>query len=123
MSKKRVVVIDDSTFMLQIADHIITKAGFEAITATNYIEANTHIFTAPSPAMILVDVEMPILSGDKTTKLLKEMAVSRNIPILLMSHKSDDQMQDLCRTSGADGYIMKPLTPDNFEKAVRKYCG
>lgn len=122
MSRNKVLVIDDCVFMLQIADDVITSAGFNAVMATNSIEANSHIFTTPLPLMILIDIEMPMLNGDKTAKHLKSMEFSRNIPLLLMSSKEDEEMQKLCKSSGADGYIIKPLTPEKFEKAVKQYC-
>lgn len=120
--KRKIVIIDDCTFMQKLAFDIISDAGFTAITATNSVEANAHIFAMPPPTMIIIDVEMPLLSGDKTAKKLKGMELTKGIPVLLLSSKTDDQMQKLCADSGADGYIIKPLNSDKFEKAVSEFC-
>ncbi len=121
-SEMKIVVVDDCPFMLKIAEDIITGAGFTAFTAKTSIETNAHIFSKPLPKMVLIDVEMPLLSGDKTARRLKGTDVTSGIPILLMSSKPDDLMQELCDQSGADGYIIKPLTPDKFKEAVQKHC-
>lgn len=122
MSNRKIVVIDDCSFMLKLAEDVITSAGYKAITAKTSIEANAHIFTSPLPLMIFIDIEMPFLSGDKTAKRFKGNEVVRKIPILLMSAKTDDHMQRLCDESGADGYIIKPLTVDKFRQAVSQHC-
>jgi len=54
---------------------------------------------------------MPLLQGDKKVKLIKQRGNNRDIPILLMSSKSIDELQRLVESSGADGYIQKPFSP------------
>jgi CheY-like chemotaxis protein len=122
MDDRKIVVIDDCSFMLKLAEDVISSAGYKAVTAKTSIEANAHIFTSPFPLMILLDIEMPFLSGDKTARRLKDNEVIGKIPVVLMSGKTDEQLQSLCDESGADGYIAKPLTVEKFQQAVRQHC-
>jgi DNA-binding response OmpR family regulator len=67
-----------------------------------------------------MDIMMPMLDGNKKAKILKENEMSRDIPILLLSSKSDEEMRRLTAEAGADGYILKPFTPIEITGQVRK---
>jgi DNA-binding response OmpR family regulator len=117
--EKQVLIIDDSELVLAMAKDALGDAGFEVATATNGIEANRYIFSRNQPDLIIMDIMMPMLDGNKKAKLLKENEVSRNIPILLLSSKSDDEMRQLTEEAGADGYILKPFSPSEIVAKVK----
>lgn len=119
MEAKRVVVIDDSEVVLAMISDILGGAGFEVLTSESGIDANRHIYSSRKPDLILVDVMMPLLQGDKKVKLIKQRENSRDIPILLMSSKSIDELKRLVESSGADGYIQKPFSPAALVNQVR----
>jgi len=118
---KRIVIIDDCKLTLTMARDILSQEGFEVLTAESGIEANEHIYASPSPDLILIDVVMPMLQGDRKVKLLKERSSSAHIPVLLMSSKSLGELENLTRESGADGYVQKPLRPQNLLAAVQQW--
>jgi DNA-binding response OmpR family regulator len=117
--EKQVLIIDDSELVLAMAKDALGDAGFEVATASNGIEANRYIFSRNQPDLIIMDIMMPMLDGNKKAKLLKENEVSRNIPILLLSSKSDDEMRQLTEEAGADGYILKPFSPSEIVAKVK----
>jgi DNA-binding response OmpR family regulator len=119
MKKKTCLVIDDSPLVLAMATDALESAGFDVIATDFGIEANQVIYRNPPPDIILIDVMMPLLSGDQKVKLIKERERSRNIPILLISSKSQDELEELTRTSGANGYIQKPFDAEKLVTAVR----
>lgn len=118
MSKKNVVVIDDCKLTLAIARDILESAGYEVFTAESGIEANVYIYAKPGPDLILIDVVMPMLQGDKKVQLLKVREATRSIPVLLMSSKQEAELSRLAASSGADGYITKPLQRERLLQAV-----
>ena len=120
MSTKRVVVIDDSKLVLAVATDVLEGAGYEVFTADSGIEANRHIYSSRRPDLILIDVMMPMLNGDRKVRLLKERESSRNIPILLMSTKPREELEMLARTSGADGYVLKPFNDASLIQQVER---
>ncbi|HBA86736.1 MAG TPA: two-component system response regulator [Geobacter sp.] len=119
MSKK-ILIIDDSELVLAMAKDALDQAGYQVVTATNGIEANRYIFSKERPDLIIMDIMMPMLDGNKKAKLLKENEVSRDIPILLLSSKSEEEMRQLVAEAGADGYILKPFTPVELTSCIRK---
>ena len=118
MAIKRVVVIDDSKLVLAVAADALQGAGYEVVTADSGIEANRHIYSSRRPDLILIDVMMPMLNGDRKVRLLKERESSRNIPILLMSTKPREELEILARNSGADGYVLKPFDDNSLIRQV-----
>jgi DNA-binding response OmpR family regulator len=115
-----ILIIDDSELVLAMAKDALEEAGYLVQTATNGIEANRYIFSKNRPNLIIMDIMMPMLDGNEKAKILKENEMSRDIPILLLSSKSDAEMQRLTEDAGADGYILKPFTPIEITSKVRK---
>jgi two-component system, OmpR family, alkaline phosphatase synthesis response regulator PhoP len=122
MSAKRILVVDDSELVLVMARDALEAAGYEVFTATNGIQANSYIFsTANRPDLIILDVMMPLLDGNKKAKILKEKEFSKNIPIIFLSSKSDDELRQLVIEAGADGYIRKPFTSQSIVSGIQRY--
>ena len=107
---KRVLVVDDSETVLAKASEALVAGGFEVCTAVSAAAADRYIYGDSRPDIIIIDVMMPLLDGDKKTKMLKEDDLARDIPILLLSSKSEKELARLAVTSGADGCIRKPFT-------------
>lgn len=118
--RKSILIIDDSELVLAMAKDALEEGGYTVQTATNGIEANRYIFSKNRPDLIIMDIMMPMLDGNKKAKILKENEMSRDIPILLLSSKSDEEMRRLTAEAGADGYILKPFSPIEIIGKVRK---
>jgi CheY-like chemotaxis protein len=63
---------------------------------------------------------MPMLNGDRKVRLLKERESSRHIPVLLMSTKSSSELEELVKSSGADGYIQKPFNDISLVSQIQR---
>lgn len=121
MPKQRVLIVDDSELVLAMASDALEEAGYEVICAKNGLEANSYIFSAHKPDLIILDVMLPMLDGNKKAKLLREKASSAKIPILLLSSKNEDDLRRLTAEAGADGYISKPFTSEGIVASVKKF--
>ena len=120
MASKRIVVIDDSKLVLAVAADALEAAGYEVIVTDSGIEANRYIYSHQRPDLILIDVMMPLLNGDRKVRLLKQREASSQIPIVLMSTKPQEELAELTRDSGADGYIQKPFDETSLVHQVRQ---
>lgn len=117
---RRILLVDDCKLTLTIARDILEGAGYEVQTAESGIEANRYVFATPRPALLMMDIEMPLLSGDRAVRFFRERESTRDMPILLMSSKADEELARLTKDSGADGYIKKPLHPGNLLERIRQ---
>ena len=120
MEKGRILIVDDSELVLAMARDALEDGGYTVVTATNGIEANQYIFSKNRPDLIILDVMLPLLDGNKKAKLLREKDFSKEIPILLLSSKPEDELRHLTLDAGADGFIRKPFTPDGIVGKVRE---
>lgn len=118
MAKARIVVIDDCTFTLQILKDMITELGCHVDLAMSGAEANRFIYHVPQPDLVLMDIEMPATSGDDKVRLLKKTPGFKNIPVILMSAKTKDEMERICQLSGAEGYLIKPITMEQLKNKL-----
>src|SRR6266545_2925492 len=72
MEKQKILIVDDSELVLAMARDALEESGYEVFTATNGIEANSYIFSKNRPDLIILDVMLPMLDGNKKAKLLRE---------------------------------------------------
>lgn len=116
--KKRVLVVDDSEIVLAKAGEALASGGYEVQSALNAFDADIYLYGGDKPDIVIMDVMMPQLDGDKKAKLLKSDEVTKGIPILLLSSKSDDELGLLVRESGCEGFIRKPFTCEQMVAKV-----
>jgi DNA-binding response OmpR family regulator len=107
---KRVLVVDDSEIVLEKAREALGCKGYEVLTALSANAADAIIYSSARPDIIILDVMMPMLDGDKKAAILKADESTWEIPILLMSSKPEEELVALTADSGSEGFIRKPFT-------------
>jgi DNA-binding response OmpR family regulator len=118
---KHIVVIDDCMVTLSIVSDFLASAGYRVSTAESCVYSNHLIYSSSPPDLILLDLMMPFMSGDKKTRLLKERLKSRNIPIILISSKDESELSVIAANAGADGYLAKPFSATELVRTVKSY--
>jgi DNA-binding response OmpR family regulator len=122
MPKKKVLIIDDSLLIQDIVKSILEAAGYAVNTASNAIDAVNIIFSEESrPDLILLDIVMPILSGNQDALLLKESEYCKDIPIVFISSKSEEELRQLAFETGVEGYICKPFSDVELVTTVERH--
>lgn len=116
--KKRVLVVDDSEIVLGKASEALVEGGYDVNTALGAMEADVYLYGTNRPDLVILDVMMPQIDGDKKAKLLKRDDRTKDIPILLLSSKSEDELLSLAREACCDGFIRKPFTADQLVAKV-----
>lgn len=119
MSERLIVIIDDDEMFLMLAGTILQSAGYEVHTLSDSVAAKRYILSGVKPAMIIVDVMMPELKGDEVARHLKENAETESIPVLFVSGMSMEELDELVRQTGANGYLTKPFSFDQLVESVR----
>lgn len=122
-TKPTILIVDDSALVLEMARDYLERGGYSVLTAASGIEANRYIFGTPRPDLIILDVMLPMLDGNKKAKLLKEKDSSRDIPIYLLSSKTEEELRNLMSEAGADGFIRKPFTQAQITAKVAEALG
>jgi|GEM_PF-795315 len=117
-----VLIVDDDVWMQRILSRIVESIGFEPIVASDGYEAIA-LALEHSPAVIFLDIIMPELNGHQTLKLLKRLAPTRSIPVLVITAMSDTENLGLAIKEGAAGFIRKPFTRALIMERLQELLG
>ena len=118
---KHILVIDDDPVVLAMAQDFLEEAGYRVSSATDAIYSNDVIYGIIPPDLILMDVMMPLMSGDKKVRALKRRDQSSAIPVLLISGKEEAELRRIASEVGADGYLTKPFNAAKLVSTVNAY--
>jgi EAL domain-containing protein (putative c-di-GMP-specific phosphodiesterase class I)/DNA-binding response OmpR family regulator len=119
MSAEKILVVDDDDDILLIVQTILATAGYETFTARNGREG-VDMALELQPDLILLDVMMPELSGWEVCTTLKNAPETRQIPVAMLTVKSEIRDLITGMQVGADEYITKPFTRRRLLSTVRK---
>jgi len=117
-----ILVVDDVETDRQLAGRIVSSAGHHPIYAENGLEAIAKA-KGMQPALILMDVVMPLQDGFKTTRELKRNPETSKIPIVLVTSKGTESDRFWGKRQGADDHIAKPFSPSSLLLLIRRYAG
>ena len=109
------LVVDDDREIVDSICIFLSGEGYKALKAYDGIEA-LEILSENEVHLMILDIMMPKLNGIKTLMKLRE---SRNIPVILLSAKSEDADKIFGLTAGADDYVTKPFNPSELMARVK----
>lgn len=110
-----VLVVDDDKVSREISRRILSKRGYNVLTAEGGV-AGIKLARELLPDIIVLDILMPGMDGWQVLEKLRELPETRDIPIVMQSMLSE---RELSLTLGADDYLTKPVDKSNLPNAVR----
>ena len=119
-NRVRILIIDDSKTIRRTAEALLTKAGYEVLTATDGFEALAMI-ADHEPDIIFVDIMMPRLDGYQTCALIKRHSKFKDTPVIMFSSKDGLFDRAKGRIVGSDQYLTKPFTKEELLEAVKQH--
>ena len=117
MGRPKVMIVDDNNLILEITGDLFLEAGFDVIKRNSTIGTSAAVLQE-KPHCILLDVNMPALSGDKMVGLLKKNK-SLESKIFLYSDMCEMELTRLATETGADGYFNKSGDKNHMVEKVR----
>ena len=119
MSKKKVMIVDDSEMILEMVKCILEDAGYDVVTRSSPFGTAAAV-SIEKPDLLLLDVSMPALSGDKIVEVVRNNEKLKNTKVCLFSDRSEIELNKIVSTCGADGYIQKT---DDEERLISQVGG
>lgn len=120
-NKKTVLVVDDDELHLYTTKELLQNDRCEVFTHKNGFGV-TNVMRALQPDLVLLDINMPALSGDKLAELLCSNSDLRHIPIVFHSSNDEDSLRECAASYGAKGYICKGNVSELRSK-IGRYLG
>jgi len=115
---RKIVIVDDSKAVLHQAAVALTKAGFRVVTVDSPFAA-APVINRELPDLVLMDVHMPAISGDKIVSLMRKQDHLQTLKVALFSSDEKNALSKLARECGAAGVVHKGDALETLVDQVR----
>ncbi len=117
---KKILIVDDEQDIVETLKFILEANGYECFCAYNG-EDGLNFAKEIMPDLIILDVMMPKINGYKISRLLKYDKKYKDIPIIMVTARSQEQDKLIGEETGVNEYISKPFELEDILNAVKKY--
>jgi len=114
----KILIAEDERDIRDLVAFTLRFAGHEVFAASNGEEA-VELAPKVNPDLILMDVRMPRMTGYEACKILKEDPNLKDIPVVFLSAKGQENEIQQGLASGAEDYLLKPFAPDQLTSRVK----
>jgi two-component system sensor histidine kinase/response regulator len=119
---QRILLVDDVDMNREVAQMLLQQTGLIVDIAENgrqaVDQASVHAY-----ALILMDVQMPVMDGLEATRLIHALPGHESTPVLAMTANAFDDDRRVCLDAGMVDFVPKPVDPDRFHRTLLKWLG
>ena len=115
---KQVWIVDDDQEMSNAMRMMLELLDCQTTCFLNARSAAQTLLTGERPDIMVLDINMPEVSGLDLLEFLRRRPEWKNLPVVMLSSEAADVTVDEAMELGADGYVMKPVTLEELEKAI-----
>jgi len=116
---RSVLVVDDHLATVELIKSSLEGLGMDVRTARNGAECLLAV-EEKQPDLVILDVMMPVMDGFQTLRILQESPQSRNIPVIMLTARSDDADIAYGWRWGVTSYLTKPFSVEHLVALVRR---
>jgi DNA-binding response OmpR family regulator len=120
MKQKKILLVDDSATTLMMEQMVLRGHAYEIVTAKNGREA-VAVAILEKPDLVLLDVVMPEMNGFEACRELRQLEATRDVPIIMVTTKGEEQNVETGFESGCSDYITKPINGAELLTKVRGF--
>lgn len=120
MAGESILIVDDNMVNVELAEYALEIAGYTVRTAGDAAEAQ-EVLECFRPALILMDVQLPGMSGLELTRLIKADSHLHDIIVVALTSYAMRGDEQKALDSGCDGYLTKPIETRSFAGSIAGY--
>jgi CheY-like chemotaxis protein len=120
MAAEKILIVDDNPQNLKLARVLLAGTGYEVQTAPDAEEA-LRVLAAFTPALILMDLQLPGMDGLELTRRLKADPAWKDVVIVALTAYAMRGDREKALAAGCDGYISKPIDTDGLPRTVAEH--
>ncbi len=120
--RKKILIVEDNELNMKLFNDLLEAHGYETLQAKNGADA-LRIAAQASPDLIIMDIQLPEISGLQATKELKADPRLSKIPIIAVTAFAMKGDEERIRAGGCEDYIAKPISVAAFLDKVKRYLG
>ena len=119
---KTVLVVEDNELNMKLFHDLLEASGYDKIQTRSGLEA-IDLAREHRPDLILMDIQLPEVSGLEVTKWIKEDDELRAIPVIAVTAFAMKGDEERIRQGGCEAYLSKPISVNAFLETVKSYLG
>jgi len=119
---KRVLIVEDNELNMKLFHDLLDAHGYETLQTRDGMEA-LELARSERPDLILMDIQLPEVSGLEVTKWLKEDDSLKQIPVVAVTAFAMKGDEEKIRQGGCEAYIAKPISVAQFMETVQRFLG
>jgi two-component system, cell cycle response regulator DivK len=119
---KTVLIVEDNELNMKLFHDLLDVNGYATVRARNGLEV-LDLARAHRPDLILMDIQLPEVSGLDVTRWLKEDPQLAHIPVIAVTAFAMKGDEERIRSGGCEAYISKPISVVTFLETVRRFIG
>src|SRR5205809_742258 len=105
---KKILLVDDANLFIDLARKALESTGAQLLIARDGVQA-LRILQTESPDLIVLDLVMPEMSGDKVCAMIKNDPLTADIPVIIVTSRGRAEDIERCRKAGCDDFLTKPI--------------
>jgi len=122
MMSKKVLIVEDNELNMKLFHDLLDSQGYQTFQTREGLQAMA-LARQHMPDLILMDIQLPEISGLEVTKWLKDDEELAHIPIIAVTAFAMKGDEERIRQGGCEAYISKPISVMPFLETVRKHLG
>jgi two-component system, cell cycle response regulator DivK len=119
---KTVLIVEDNELNMKLFNDLLEAHGYGTLKTSNGFDA-LELARAHKPDLILMDIQLPEISGLEVTKWLKDDETLRHIPVIAVTAFAMKGDEERIREGGCEAYLSKPISVGKFLETIRSYLG
>jgi two-component system cell cycle response regulator DivK len=120
MSNETILIVEDSKLNRKLVETVLRPHDYRLLIAVDGQEA-LDTATRERPDLILMDMQLPKISGYDATQTLKAQPETADIPIVALTAHAMEDERERAKAAGCDGYITKPINTRTFPEQVKEH--
>jgi two-component system, cell cycle response regulator DivK len=118
----RILVVEDQEDLRGILRDLLTGSGYDVVEAANGPDGVAKA-KSERPDLILMDIQLPVMSGYEATRQIKADPNLKTVPIIAVSSFAMKGDEEKARASGCEHYVTKPYSPIQLLRIIRGFLG
>jgi two-component system chemotaxis response regulator CheY len=119
---KKVLVVDDSALIHHMYKMVLSRYKCTIIAAQNGKMGLEMLAKHPDVDLVLLDINMPVMTGLEFIAKVKELGTYEHIPIVIVSTEGEEDFTQRGMAMGARGYVTKPVQPSDLHALIETLC-
>ena len=119
---KTILIVEDNDLNMKLFNDLLQANGFDTVQTRDGRKA-MDLALEHHPDLILMDIQLPEISGLEITKMIKENEKLKDIPVVAVTAFAMKGDEEKIRQGGCEGYIAKPISVPDFLETIARFLG